>query len=57
MHKILGASLDTDFLEFDSADIIDYILEKWPRPPFFWYDTDKGLFSRDTPQMLQIVVV
>ncbi len=42
---------DTDFSEFDSADIVDYILKKslsyqkkdgreWPRPSFFWHDTD-----------------
>ncbi len=51
----MGASFfwyDTDFLEFDSADIIDYILEKsvsyqkedgrgHARPSFFWYDNDK----------------
>ncbi len=40
------------FSEFDSADIIDYILEKsvsyqkkdgcgHARPSFFWYDNDK----------------
>ncbi len=45
---------DTDFSEFDSADIIDYILEKsvsyqkkdghgHVRPSFFWYDNDKDL--------------
>ncbi len=45
---------DTDFLEFDSADIIDYILEKsvsyqkndgrgHTRQSFFWYDNDKDL--------------
>ncbi len=45
---------DTDFSEFDSADIIDYIFEKsvsyqkkdWrghARPSFFWYDNDKDL--------------
>ncbi len=38
---------DTDFLEFDSADIIEYILEKsvsyHMRPSFFWYDNDKDL--------------
>ncbi len=38
---------DTDFSEFDSADIIDYILEKsvsyHARPSFFWYDNDKDL--------------
>ncbi len=36
---------DTDFSEFDSADIIDYILKKSVsyRPSFFWYDNDKDL--------------
>ena len=45
---------DTDFSEFDSADIIDYILEKLvscqkkggrgqARPSFFWYDSNKDL--------------
>ncbi len=45
---------DTDFSEFDSADIIDYILKKsvsyqkkggrdHGRPSFFWYDNDKDL--------------
>ncbi len=50
----MGAANDTDFSEFDSADIIDYILEKsvssqkkddrahaWPS--FFWYDNYKDL--------------
>ncbi len=37
---------DTNLSEFDSADIINYILEKSvscqePRPSFFWYDNDK----------------
>ena len=43
-----------DFSEFDSADIIDYILEKsvscqkkdghgHARPSFFWRDNDKDL--------------
>ena len=43
---------DTDFSEFDSADIKDHILEKsvsyqkkdecgHTRPPFFWYDSNK----------------
>ncbi len=42
---------DTDFSEFDSADIIDYILQKLvscqkkdgcshARPSFFWYDNE-----------------
>ncbi len=45
---------DTDFSEFDSADITDYILEKLVScqkkkgcghacPSFFWYDNDKDL--------------
>ncbi len=45
---------DTDFSEFSSADIIDYILEKSVSyqkkdgrghacPSFFWYDNDKDL--------------
>ncbi len=45
---------DTDFSEFDSADIIRYILEKsvsyqkkdgrgHARPSFLWYDNDKDL--------------
>ncbi len=45
---------DTDFSEFDSADIIDYILEKsvsyqkkdgrgHSHPSFFCYDNDKDL--------------
>ena len=45
---------DTDFSEFDSADIKDYILEKsvsyqkkdghgHVHPSFFWYDNDKDL--------------
>ncbi len=45
---------DTDFSEFDSAEIIDYILEKsvscqkkdgrgHMRPSFFWCDNDKDL--------------
>ena len=45
---------DTDFSEFDSVDIIDYILEKSVAfqkkdgrghacPSFFWYDNDKDL--------------
>ncbi len=45
---------DSDFSEFDSADIIDFILEKsvshqkkdgrgHERPSFFWYDNDKDL--------------
>ncbi len=41
---------DTDFSEFDSADIIDYILEKlvsyqkkYGRGHVFWYDNDKDL--------------
>ncbi len=44
----------TDFSEFDSANIIDYILKKsvsyqkkdghcHARPSFFWYDNDKDL--------------
>ena len=47
---------DTDFLEFDSADIIDYIVEKsvscqkkdargHARPSFFWFDNDKDLLT------------
>ncbi len=47
---------DTDFSEFDSADIIDCILEKSVSyqkkdgrghacPSFFWYDNDKDLRS------------
>ena len=32
---------DTDFSEFDSADIIDYILEK--SVSYFWYDNDRDL--------------
>ncbi len=38
---------DTDFSEFDSAEIIDYFLEKsvscHARPSFFWYDNNKDL--------------
>ncbi len=45
---------NTDCSEFDSADIIDYILEKSVSyqkkdgcgnvcPSFFWYDNDKDL--------------
>ena len=38
---------DTDFSEFDSAGIIDYILEKAVSyhmcQSFFWYDNDKDL--------------
>ncbi len=44
---------DTDFSEFDSADIIDYIEKSvsyqkkdgrsHARPSFFWYDNDKDL--------------
>ena len=48
---------DTDSLEFDSADIIDYILEKsvscqkkdvhgHAGPSFFWYDKHKDLRVR-----------
>ncbi len=36
---ILLLVYDADFSEFDSADIIDYILEKLVC--FFWYDNDK----------------
>ncbi len=49
-----GHAYDIDFSEFDSADIIDYILERsvsyqkkdgrgHARPAFFWYDNDKDL--------------
>ena len=37
---------DIDFSEFDSADAVHYILEKWPHPSsfcMFWYDNYKDL--------------
>ncbi len=52
-HTKMGAR-GTDFSEFDSADIIDYILKKsvsckkkdghgHAHPSFFWYDNNKEL--------------
>ncbi len=37
-----GREYDSDFSEFDSADIIDYILGH-ARPSFFSYDNGKDL--------------
>ncbi len=58
---------DTHISEFDSADIIDYILEKLlscqkkdehghARPSSSWHDNDKGLFSRDMRHLLSSVL-
>ena len=52
---------DTDFSEFDSIDIIDYILEKsvsYQKKDGHDNDKDllKGLFSRDACQLVLICI-